>query len=176
MLKSNIVSRSNSRESAETYSSISFSHLNPSQTMTQSIPRYMSPHHTYDMPPWSNSSNYGVSPRTNEAHHAAGMESLSRHSSRNDPYDQYSESDRPAANYTYASSGGSQPIDIASQRRPSTFSVASDDSFDGTYGFRGSVNSPASNGCKFESPALGSTQLTHGYRPRKSSWRPSEFQ
>ena len=145
-----IVSRSYSRDSAETYSAPS-SHLYPPQTMIQSTAAYTSPNDTYGSPQWSNPSTYGVSPRTNEAHHAAGMESLSRHSSRNEPYDQHSASDRPATGFAYASSGGSQPIDITSQRRPSTFSVASDDSFDSMYGFRSSVNSPSSNGCKLNS-------------------------
>ena len=146
-----LASRSYSRDSAETYSSARPSHLYSEQATINPSPAYSSPRDTYGSPQWSDSSTYGVSPRTNEAHYAAGMEPLSRHSSRNDTYDQYSATGGSAAGLTYASSGGSQPINISSQRRPSASSIASNDSFDSTYGFRGSANSPGSNGCKLKS-------------------------
>jgi hypothetical protein len=166
-----IVSRSYSQDVAETYSS---SPSYSQQAPINSTAAYSGRHGAYDLPQRSNLSNYGVSPRTNEAHHAAGMDSLSRQSSRNDTYEQYPASDRSTGGFPYASSGGSQPIAIT-QRRPSTISVRSDDSFDSTYGFRSSVNSPGSVDCKFEKIIKVLNLLTDGGSPCKSPRRPPKF-
>ena len=169
-----IVSRSYSQGTAETYSSPPSSHLYSQQATINSTAAYPGRHGAYDSPQRSNLPNYGMSPRTNEAHHAAGMESLSRQSSRHDTYEQYPASDHSAGGFPYASSGGSQPIAIT-QRRPSTLSVRSDDSFDSTYGFRSSVTSPGSIDCKFEKITELLNLLTDGTSPRESSQWPPKF-
>jgi hypothetical protein len=170
-----IVSRSYSQDTAETYSSSPSPHLYSQQATISSTAAYAGRHAAYagrhaayDSPQRSNLLSYDVSPRTNEAHHAAGMESLSRQSSRYDTYEQYPASDRSAGGFPYASSGGSQPIAIT-QRRPSTLSVRSDDSFDSTYGFRSSVTSPGSIGCKFEKITELLNLLTDVTSPCESS-------
>jgi hypothetical protein len=130
------VSRSYSQDATDTYSSVSSSHAYPPQVTINSNPQY-----AYGSPQYSMPSTYGGSPRTNTSHYGAGMDSLSRQSSRSDPYEPYPGSDRPSAGYTYASSAGTEPIPIPSQRRPSTFSDISENSFDSMYGFKG---------CKFD--------------------------
>jgi hypothetical protein len=169
-----IVSRSYSQGPTESYSSPPSSHLYSQQATINSTAAYPGRHGAYDSPQRSNLPSYGVSPRTNEAHHPAGMESLSRQSSRYDTYEQYPASDHSAGGFPYASSGGSQPIAIT-QRRPSTLSARSDDSFDSTYGFRSSVTSPGPIDCKFEKITEPLKLLTDGTSPWESSQWPPKF-
>src|SRR5438552_5865218 len=80
-------------------------------------------------------SAYGGTPRTNSSYYGAGIEPLSRQSSRGDGYEAYPglSERRPSI---YAPPPGTAPIPIPAPRRPSTFSDASGNSFDSMYGFR----------------------------------------
>jgi hypothetical protein len=128
---SQTVSRSYSQDPTDTYSSIPSSHAYPPQGRTNSNSLY-----AYGSPQSSMLSTYGESPRTNTSNYGDGLDSLSRQNSRSDTYELYPGSDRPSAGCMYASSAGTEPIPIPSQRRPSTFSDASESSFDSMYGFK----------------------------------------
>lgn len=136
-----LVNQSYGRESVSTYQPNASPAYSP-QRPVNPIPAYPGPHAMYDQAYASGQPAYDRPSRTNTSQYAGSMRPpLSRYDSRDDTYPRYSDSNRAATETMYGSSPRTQPIPIPSQRRPSTFSDASENSFDSMYGFQRSVSS-----------------------------------
>lgn len=151
---------------ADAYSSMTSSNGYNRPTAVNSTPAYPGPHNTYGAQHGAGLSAYdrpsGINTMDDDADDGT---LLSRRSSRDDAYRRYPSSDRADSESLYGSSPRTQPINIVPQRRPSTSSDASDNSFDGMYGFRSSVASQGSRGCKISISSGPQKRLTSSIVP-----------